>query len=105
MGGMTKREGAQRILDAHATRSKVKGRIVIGSIVIALLSLGVGWLSRWEFGLATLLACGLLFQYAIERMGTIVDASIANGLKAMGWSSDTELDEATLDKIRAVAQR
>ena len=53
---------------------------------------------RWEFGLATVLMCGLLFQYAVERMNTIVEASIANGLKDMGWDAETELDEQTMDK-------
>jgi hypothetical protein len=105
MAGMTKREGAQRILDAHATRQKVKGRLVIGSVVIGLIAVGVGFLTRWEFGAATLLGCGLLFQYAVERMNTIIEASVANGLNAMGWSNDTVLDDPTLEKIRGIAER
>ena len=70
-----------------------------------LIGVVVAALTRWEFGLATVLMCGLLFQYAVERMNTIVEASIANGLKDMGWNAETELNEETLDKIRTIAQR
>ena len=105
MASMSKREGAQRILDAHASSLKLKGRMVAGIVVMMLAGLGVSVLTRWEFGLATVLLCGLLFQYAIERMSTIIEASIANGLKAMGWEAETELDEQTLEKIRSIANR
>jgi hypothetical protein len=105
MAEMTKREGAVRILDAQASRSKLKGRIVAGATVIVVASLGVGVLTRWEFGLATLLMCGMLFQYAMERMNTLLEASEINGLKAMGWDADTELNEQTLEKIHNIANR
>ena len=49
--------------------------------------------------------CGLLFQYAVERMTTILDAGVINGLKDMGWDVDTELDEATLEKISTIAAK
>ena len=38
-------------------------------------------------------------------MNTIVEASIANGLKDMGWDAETELDEQTMEKIRSIANR
>ena len=44
-------------------------------------------------------------QYAVERMNTILEASVASGLKAMGWDADTALDEETLENIRRIAQR
>ncbi len=105
MAAMTKREGALRILDARASARKLKTRIVVGSVVIAIAGLGVGSLTQWEFGLATVLLLGLLFQYAVERMGTIIEASIANGLKAMGWDLETELTEEKLEKIKELAER
>lgn len=100
-----KKEGAQRVLDAKASAMKVQQRLVPAGMGIVLIGIVVGYLSRWEFGLATVLMCGLLFQYALERMNTIVEASIANGLKDMGWDADTELDDQTLEKIRSIANR
>ena len=84
---------------------KVQQRLVPAAMGIVLIGIVVAYLSRWEFGLATMLMCGLLFQYALERMNTIVEASIANGLKDMGWDADTELDDQALEKIRSIASR
>ena len=100
-----KKEGAQRILDAKASAVKVQQRLIPAGVGIVLIGVVVAYLTRWEFGLATVLMCGLLFQYALERMNTIVEASIANGLKDMGWDADTELDDQTMEKIRSIANR
>ena len=100
-----KKEGAQRILDAKASAMKVQQRLIPAGLGIVLIGVVVAYLSRWEFGLATVLMCGLLFQYAVERMNTIVEASIANGLKDMGWDAETDLDEQTMEKIRSIANR
>jgi len=100
-----KKEGAQRILDAKASAMKVQQRLIPVAMALVVIGIVVAYLSRWEFGLATVLLCGLLFQYALERMNTIVEASIANGLKDMGWDADTELDDQTLEKIRSIANR
>ena len=101
----TKKEGAQRVLDAHASSLKVKERLVPVAVGILAIGLVVAYLTRWEFGLATVLMCGLLFQYAVERMNTLLEASIANGLKDMGWEQPDELDEKTLSKIRTIAEK
>ena len=100
-----KKEGAQRILDAKASALKVQQRLIPAGLGIVLIGVVVAYLSRWEFGLATVLMCGLLFQYALERMNTIVEASIANGLKDMGWDAETELDDQAMEKIRSIANR
>ena len=99
----SKKEGAQRVLDAHASRMKVKQRLLPVALMILFIGIGVAALTRWEFGLATVLLFGLLFQYAVERMTTILDAGVINGLKEMGWDVDTELDEPTLEKISTIA--
>lgn len=104
MGMGSKREGAQRVLDAHASRLKVNQRLLPVAVVILLIGIGVAVLTRWEFGLATVLLCGLLLQYAVERMTTILDAGVINGLKDMGWDVETELDEATLEKIETITK-
>ena len=102
MAAMTKREGAQRILDAQATAEKMKSRAVMGALVILIVALAVTILSRWQFGLATLLLLGLLLQYAMERLTTMVEASVAHGFKAMGWPAESELNDETLEKIHRV---
>ena len=84
---------------------KVQQRLIPAGLGIVLIGVVVAYLTRWEFGLATVLMCGLLFQYAVERMNTIVEASIANGLKDMGWDAETELDDQTMEKIRSIANR
>ena len=99
----SKREGAQRVLDAHASRMKVNQRLLPVALMILFIGIGVAALTRWEFGLATVMLCGLLFQYAVERMTTILDAGVINGLKELGWDIDTELDEPTLEKISTIA--
>ena len=101
----SKKEGAQRVLDAHASRMKVKQRLLPVALMILFIGIGIAALTRWEFGLATVLLCGLLFQYAVERMTTILDAGVINGLKEMGWDVDTELDEPTLEKISTIAAK
>ena len=72
----SKKEGAQRVLDAHASSLKVKGRLVPVAVGILAIGLVVAYLTRWEFGLATVLMCGLLFQYAVERMNTLLEAGL-----------------------------
>lgn len=104
MASVTKRDAAQRILDAEQTAALIPRRIVIGSVVSLLLAGAILYLTRWEFGLAALLVFGLLLQFAAERMGTIIDASRANGLKDLGWDTDTELTEEALQKIRRISQ-
>lgn len=101
----SKKEGAQRVLDAHASRLRVKQRLIPIAVIVLFIGMGVAALTRWEFGLATVLLCGLLLQYAVERMTTILDAGVINGLKEMGWDLETELDEATLEKISTIAAK
>tara|TARA_B100000900_G_scaffold99449_1_gene82188 strand:- start:9176 stop:9487 length:312 start_codon:yes stop_codon:yes gene_type:complete len=101
----SKKEGAQRILDAQASSHRVKKRVLPVAGAILLIGLVVAFLSRWEFGLATVLICGLLLQYAVERMNTLLEASVANGLKDMGWDHPGEFDEETLKKIRTIAEK
>ncbi len=101
----SKREGAQRVLDAHASSLKLKARLIPVLATILVIGLVVAYLTRWEFGLATVLLCGLLFQYAVERMNTLLEASIANGLKDMGWEHTDDLDDEVLRKIKTIAEK
>ena len=104
MAEMTKREGAQRILDAKASAEKLRFRIAMVCVAILAIGIVIGVLTLWHFGVATVLVCGLLLQYAVERMSTIIDASMAKGLKAMGWDQKTTIDEQSLEKIRRIAE-
>jgi hypothetical protein len=104
MTGGGKREGAQRILDAFATQKKMRTRAILAGVFLLVVSVGIAVLTRWEFALATVLACSLLLQYAYERMDTIVTASVANGLKMMGWELTTELNEETLATVERISR-
>lgn len=101
----TKREGAQRVLDAHRSRTNLQRRLIIGAVGAAAISGGILALTRWEFALAALLMFGLLLQFAHERMSTILDAHHLNGLKTLGWDPETNLDEATVTRLEAIVQR
>lgn len=92
----TKREGAQRVLDAHRSRANLNRRLTIGVVAATGLSGGILWLTRWEFALAAGLVFGLLLQFAHERMTTILDAHFLTGLRTLGWDEQTELDEKKL---------
>lgn len=101
----TRREGAQRVLDAHRSRTNLNRRLVIGGTVAVMLSGAIVWLTRWEFGVAALLLFGLLLQFAHERMTVILDAHALTGLKALGWDEDTELTEAKIATLADIAGR
>ncbi len=99
MAAMTKKEGARRILDAQVSHSRMKTRATVAGIVGVVLSLGIVFLTRWQFGLAALLVFGLLMQFSLERMGTSIRSSQLQGLKALGWKEDTELDDACMERL------
>ncbi len=44
----SKKEGAQRVLDAHASSLKVKGRLLPVAVGILVIGLVVAYLTRWE---------------------------------------------------------
>ena len=100
MAAMTKKEGARRILDATTSYSRMKNRAVVAGITGIALSLGIMGLTRWEFGLAAFLLFGLLMQFSVERMTTSVRSSQLQGLKALGWKEDTELDDACMERLK-----
>lgn len=99
MAAMTKKEGARRILDAQVSNSRMKNRATVAGIVGIGLALGITFLTRWQFGLAALLVFGLLMQFSLERMGTSIRSSQVQGLKALGWKEDTELDDACMERL------
>ena len=99
MAAMTKKEGARRILDAQVSNSRMKNRATVAGIVGIGLALGITFLTRWQFGLAALLVFGLLMQFSLERMGTSIHSSQVQGLKALGWKEDTELDDACMERL------
>ena len=105
MGTGTKREGAQRVLDAHRSRANLQRRLIFGVVGATVISGGILALTRWEFALAAMLIFGLLIQFAHERMSTILDAHHLNGLKDLGWDPETTLDETTLATLKSIVER
>jgi hypothetical protein len=41
-----------------------------------------------------------LMQFSVERMTTSVRSSQLQGLKALGWKEDTELDDACMERLK-----
>lgn len=101
----TKREGAQRVLDAHRSRANLYRRLVVGILAAVTIAGGIFWLTRWEFAVAALLIFGLLLQFAHERMTVILDAHFLTGLKDLGWDAGTELDDAKIATLTDIVER
>ncbi|HJM54765.1 MAG TPA: hypothetical protein QGI72_00810 [Poseidonia sp.] len=99
MAAMTKKEGARRILDAQASLARMKNRAIAAGIVGLILAVAITVLTRWQFGLASVLLFGLLMQFSLERMGMSIRSSQLQGLKALGWKEDTVLDEACMERL------
>jgi len=89
----TKKEGAKRLLDTLDSAKKLRTRLGFALGQGLVLSLLIGYFTeQWRFGLAALLAFGLLIQFAFERMKNSIEASRLEALSQLGWKDDS-LDE------------
>jgi len=91
---VTKKEGAQRLLDSLRSKQKLRGRLGFAVAQGLILSLLIGYFTeQWRFGLAALLVFGLLIQFAFERMKTSIEASKLSALNDLGWKEHDLEDE------------
>ena len=65
---LTKKQAAQLCIDALNSEEKLKRKVILVGVNIVIISSVITFLTSWYFGLACLLICGLLGQFAHERM-------------------------------------
>ena len=92
---LTKKQAAQLCIDALNSEQKLKQRVLLVAVNIVIISVIITFLTSWYFGLACLLICGLLSQFAHERMDNSIQARKLLAIKSLKWEK-TELENPDL---------
>lgn len=92
---LTKREAAQLCLDALQSEDKLKRKVIIVAINIVIIAGLIAIITSWHFGLAMVLICGLLGQFAHERMENSIEARKLLAIKSLNWQK-SELENPEL---------
>ena len=92
---LTKKEAAQLCLDALRSEDKLKRKVIIVAINIVIIAGLIAIITSWHFGLAMVLICGLLGQFAHERMENSIEARKLLAIKSLNWQK-SELENPEL---------
>ena len=92
---LNKKQAAQLCIDAINSESKLKQKVLIVVVNILVISIAITFLTSWYFGLACLLICGLLGQFAHERMSNSIQARKILAMKSLNWQQ-SELENPDL---------
>jgi hypothetical protein len=92
---LTKKQAAQLCIDAIDSERKLKQKVVIVVVNIVVISVAISLITSWYFGLSCLLICGLLGQFAHERMDNSIQARKILAMKSLNWQQ-SELDNQDL---------
>ena len=92
---LTKKQAAQLCIDALNSEEKLKRKVIVVGVNIVIISGVITFLTSWYFGLACLLICGLLGQFAHERMDNSIQARKILAMKSLKWEQ-TELENPDL---------
>ena len=92
---LTKKEAAQLCLDALQSEDKLKRNVIIVAINIVIIAGLIAIITSWHFGLAMVLICGLLGQFAHERMENSIEARKLLAIKSLNWQK-SELENPEL---------
>ena len=92
---LTKKQAAQLCIDALNSEEKLKQKVILVGVNIVIISGLITFLTSWYFGLACLLICGLLGQFAHERMDNSIQARKILAMKSLKWEQ-TELENPDL---------
>tara|TARA_Y100001954_G_scaffold179998_1_gene191688 strand:+ start:776 stop:1087 length:312 start_codon:yes stop_codon:yes gene_type:complete len=92
---LTKKEAAQLCLDALQSEDKLKRKVIIVAINIVIIAGLITFITSWHFGLAMVLICGLLGQFAHERMENSIEARKLLAIKSLNWQK-SELENPEL---------
>ena len=82
---LTKKQAAQLCIDALNSEEKLKQKVIVVGVNIVIISGVITFLTSWYFGLACLLICGLLGQFAHERMYNSIQARKILAMKSLKW--------------------
>ena len=92
---LTKKQAAQLCIDAINSELKLKRKVIIATVNILTISGVITYLTSWYFGLACLLICGLLGQFAHERMDNSIQSRKLLAMKSLNWQT-SELENPDL---------
>lgn len=92
---LTKKQAAQLCIDALNSEERLKRKVILVGVNIVIISGVITFLTSWYFGLACLLICGLLGQFAHERMDNSIQARKILAMKSLKWEQ-TELENPDL---------
>ena len=99
---MTRKQAAQRLLDTIKSRKRMYLRGIFAILQAMIVSILIGYLTSWHFGLAALLLMGLLIQFAFDRMSNSIKVSEITAIKSLRWKEESlhkEDIEETLNSI------
>ena len=92
---LTKKQAAQLCIDAINSELQLKRKVIIATVNIVIISGIITYLTSWYFGLACLLICGLLGQFAHERMDNSIQSRKLLAMKSLNWQT-SELENPDL---------
>ena len=100
---LTKKQAAQLCIDALNSEQKLKQKVIVVAINILVISAIITFLTSWYFCLACLLICGLLGQFAHERMDNSIQARKLMAIKSLKWQrSELENPELMTKLIKII---
>ena len=99
---LTKKQAAQLCIDAINSERKLKQKVIIVIINIILISVAITFLTSWYFGLACLLICGLLGQFAHERIDNSIQARKILAMKSLNWQQSELENQELLTKLNKI---
>ena len=88
---LTKKESAQLLYDALESEKMLPKKVVLVILQALIIAAIVTYLTSWYFGLAILLVCGLLGQFAHERMTNSITSRKLTAIKSLRWK-ESDLD-------------
>jgi hypothetical protein len=98
----TKKESAQRLVDSLESRARIKRRLPFAILQGLVISGGITWFTRWQYGVAAILIFALLIQLAFERMSNSIEASRLKALQDLGWTEESQTDETLRMKAEKI---
>tara|TARA_B100001287_G_C22589822_1_gene485040 strand:+ start:629 stop:946 length:318 start_codon:yes stop_codon:yes gene_type:complete len=101
----TRKQAAQRLIDTFESEKRMKFRVIFASIQAFIISMIIGFLTSWHFGLAALLLMGLLIQFAFDRMSNSVKASKLTAINALRWKEESLEKEDLMDTLNSIINK